>query len=598
MSPRTVFSRPLFLLCVASWCVACSIPVGSTKKDDTSGAATQDEAEALLDAPIDEADIEAAKAARRAEIQEEEGADYMIPLASSTAPIVPIDGDSRGWDLKKAKVFKEKRYVEDGVSFWSGSKDASMRVAVRSDDSFVYFWVEARDDVVLSEDDADGDAVDGIVIWLRDPNLERMVSQLPEGTDASSAVDTEVAFVITPDGRLRRFDGEKETFDPASLRTRTFETKSGWGVEAAISVEAIGHVAAFPAPKIAFRVELLDGDDAERLGTQTRMSMLPNLKNTADRFAVFSGDGLFPHRPPQGSGGRPGGLGFWSLDEKEWRYTTFEALPDVWRYVTDPSNLEEALKASNEIRDACPESRFDSYILDAYRTESGKHYVGLLLCGGRAQRGKCSEGAKTRALWFQSAGKADGYEIKKIVDAMGGPLEQCRASAPSGKPLYQSLSLTPLDFVSAHTWAVSWRRTLRDEGVAELTDGLHILNTKRKGTKPLEIVAYKQETGGEYRTVHTSAIHFADVDDVEGLDICEIEKIVEQTCDKGGQCTIDERGSEILTHAKMWSPDENTFEPYMLTKHPNCRSDTSFVDVEGYLMIHLESRVGLIPSGG
>jgi hypothetical protein len=585
----------LLIVCVS---LGCTTPSGGVKKDEAPEGSTQDEAEALLDAPVDQADIEAAKAARRAEIQKEEGADYMIPVASSTEPIMPIDGDPEGWNLKEAKVFKEKRYVEDGVSFWAGSKDASMRVAVRSDDSFVYFWVEARDDVVLSEDDADGDAVDGIVIWLRDPNLERMVSQLPDGTDASSAVDTEVAFVITPDGRLRRFDDADATFDPASLRTRTFETKSGWGVEAAISVEAIGHVAAFPAPKIAFRVELLDGDDPARLGTQTRMSMLPNLKDAADRFAVYSGDGLLPHRTPEGSGGRPGGLGFWSLDGDVWRYTTFEALPEVWRYVTDPSRLEEALKASNEIRDACPDSRFDSYVLDAYRTESGKHYVGLMLCGGREQRGACADGAQTRALWFQAAGKAEGYAIKKIVDAMGGPLEQCRASAPSGKPLYQSLSLTPLDFVSAHTWAVSWRRTSRVDGVAELTDGLHVLSTKRKGIRPLEITAYKQLTEDEFRTVHRSAIHFVEVDDVEGLDICEIERIEEQTCDRGGQCTVDERGREVLTHAKMWSPDEDTFEPYMLTKHPNCRSDTSFVGVEGYLMIHLESRVGLIPSGG
>ena len=410
-------------------------------------------------------------------------------------------------------------------------------------------------------------------------------------------MNTEVAFVVTPDGRLKRHDDPEGAFDPASLRTRTFETPSGWGVEAAISVEAMGHVASFPAPRIAFRVELLDGDDRERLGTQTRLSMLPNLKDAADRFAVFSGDGLLPHRAPNGSGGRPGGLGFWALEDKEWRYTTFEALPEVWRFVTDPSKLEESLKASNELRDACPESKYDSHLMEAYRTETGKHYVGLFLCAGREQKGKCSDGARTRALWFQSGGKGDEYAIKKVIDVFGEPLEQCRSSAPDGKPLYQSMSLTPLDFISAHTWVVSWRRTSRVDGVAELTDGLQILNTRRKGIKPLDLYSYKQLTDGEYRTVHRNAIHFVEVDDVEGLDVCEIEYIEEQSCNRQGECKVDERGGEVLTHAKMWSPDEATFEPYMLTRHPNCRNDFDFSSQEGFLMIHLESRVGLIPSG-
>ena len=182
--PRTVFA----LVSATSLALsACSTTASAERVEVTDETPTQDEAADLLDAPVDVADIEAAKAARRAELQEEQGADYLIPLASSPEPLVKIDGDAEGWNLREAKVFKDKRYVEDGVSLWSGSKDASMRVAVRSDDSFVYFWVEVRDDVVISEDDGSGDPVDGVIIWLRDPNLERMVSQLPDGTDARRA---------------------------------------------------------------------------------------------------------------------------------------------------------------------------------------------------------------------------------------------------------------------------------------------------------------------------------------------------------------------------------------------------------------------------
>lgn len=584
MSPHR--RRGLLTLALLFTC-ACSSQDHAQKKD-----AADEDPTALLDAPVN------IKKNNKDKVIPQDGDKAMMPQAAK-APAMPIDGKFDGWDASSLKTFTNKDLVELGAPFWDGADDLSMRVGVKSDADFVYFWLEVKDDKVIEQDDERGQPVDAIVLWLREPKLEAMFANMPEGVSVDRDVVTDLAIAFSPTGRAQLLGDKSAQLTSGVVWSEGFRTATGYGVEVAVRAEVFPFVATLPMPELAFRVEALDGDEPKRLGVQSRMSMLPRKDSEAPRYALLSLGGLLPSWPVEGVPGRADGLGLWRRHkDKTWRYTPYEVLPRHWVYMNDMAPFEKQLGQQDLFKTVCNKARFDSTLLEAYRSISDKHRVGLLRCAQRPVNNKCPDQSQTRLFWVHMSRKDDMWELKTELEVFTEPMNQCADSAANGELFRDKFTIYPLDFASSYIWAVGWQEEQRASGYYAQASKIAILNVGRK-VKPLvgELTPYSLTAEDNTRTLSEVKVYLTELDDVKGYDICEIEKLQEQTCRSlNSQCQTREHGQSKLTHVKTWSPTMNSFEPYLYSKHPLCTHDFTLDKQPGYMLVHLGSRIGMLPS--
>ncbi len=529
---------------------------------------------------------------------EETSQESLIPVADGEASI-SIDGAASGWDLgRDARVFDEKRHVVDGARFWTGREDAGLRVAVKADASYVYFWLEVSDDVVLNKEDASGYPVDGIILWLRDPKLEALAERLPEGVDAEDTLVTDLGLLFRPDGRVQRVDRYGNELYARAVRSVHFETERGWGVEAAIATEVLPTMYSLPMTEVAFRVEQIDGDEPDRLGVQTRMSAIPPSQK-GPRYAVYSTGGISPHLPVQGPTSRADALGYFTRDEDHWRYKAIEVVPRYWSYMEERTEaFAQNIAEAGTLDTLCPPARFDQHILSAMESRSGKNRAALMMCAGRTVDGACDGSATSKLYWVRMTPDVDAWRLATSVEITPKALPQCLdAPAKTSAPLFTDFSMLPLDFIDPYTWAIGWRRVTRGDRFDEEIWGAWMIHTKKEQGIIGEVRHFARTDDLDERSLMEAQVYFAEVDEVKGKDICAIHKVDEQYCDRFQTgCATRQRGRTTLLDIDMWQPRKKTFEGYMLSKHRGCRFDFNFAEREGFLLWHTGRRLGLIPS--
>lgn len=510
-------------------------------------------------------------------------------------PSKTIDGEFDDWDAS-FKSFERESLVVDGQSFWDGSSDASLRVAADSDRGYLYFAVDVTDDRVIDAESADPFA-DGVVLWLRDPGLVELREMLPESFRAGEEFQTELGVLFTPDGQYWR-RGDRGNLYREGIDSEAVETEDGYRVEMALQLGILQEVAELPLEQVAFRVELIDGDEPERRGVQSKMTTIKPSQAGEPRWALLDLPGWLPHAPLEGKPPREGALGRWRLEEKGWNFQSFEVAPSRWRLLGDSTSFEELLEKGDVLDEVCSEARNSRRLVEGFEDRRGKHRVGLVLCGTRATDGRCPDEATTRPFWVHMKSGGGGWTLEKALPVTDEPLEQCPGESGDERAgFHHDFSLLPLEMMGPTHWAVGWFWRAESGAEQERKSGVWFLNTEKEQPNVGQAQTYRREAGPSERTVGRSRIFLTRIDDVEGWDVCEVEHISEQSCaGLNRDCEPKPRGQSATTHIRFWRPEEGRFERYVMSKHRNCSTSFDFSEREAYMLFHRRQRLGLIAS--
>lgn len=543
---------------------------------------------AMLDEPV-----EGSRTIMAGEAGQEDN--FFIPLATDEMPFT-IDGDRADWQDYKERSFDDKAHIVDGKKHWKGARDASLEVRSHRDENFIYFELFARDDTVLLE------GQDAILISLRDPKLEEMSASLPQGVNLLDELVHDVNLTIYPDGEfILQSAGDVQPRKESVLLAPLDDVKGGWGAELAIAVEALPFLASLPVTEIAFRMELRDGDAKKSKSPQTLLEILPTEPGDTPRYALLSMEdqgGFLPHIDTRGAVLRADGVGYWRQDETNWTYNSLEQTTTTWRLMSDASEFLSGV--ADKI--TCPSRDQELLMLEAYRTRSGRHRVGLFLCLHKESDGACDPDARTQLYWMHLMRRQDetSFEKQSSLEVFDESLQQCRIHpAKEGGKVATSFGMLPLDFVNANVWAVSWKEaTSKDSSrYSYLRHATRFINARSgKFMGPAQTLLEREDDGRERReTINMN--YFIKIDDDDHYDICEIGRVREQDC-KGFQqgCKTRDHGEGLSRYVQLWKQEDNHFEKQLVRHHPNCPSDISLSKREGYLLFHTGSRVGLLPS--
>jgi hypothetical protein len=558
---------------------------GSTPQQKTD---PQSDPSDLLDAPVvRERDSSGPKASADEPM--------MVLPETPDAPGRSIDGKiDDEWDERAFRRFDKKSVIQTGAPFWRGSSDASFRVGLEADAGYLYFAIQVKDDVVIPDGD-EREFSDGVVIHLRDPGLETLVDSLPKSIGLRDTIMSQTAIAFLPNGAFFRYGTSDAPIAGEMIYSAVDVRKNGYVLEVALQMEVFHQVSTIPLDEIAFRVEVFDGDEPDRPGAQTMLSILPDRGDDSPRMALFSAGGLLPHgkvvsRPP-----RERSLGRWQHDSGEWSFTSFEEVPKLWMTVGDRSAFEEALRSTDALDDLCRKSIKDVELLEAYTSRGGGFRAGLLLCGARAPTGTCPKGSKSNLFWVGLKKEQDRWVLAKYTNVFGEELGQCTNSTWKGGVLYEKFSLLPVDAIDNDVWVVGWTRKQTADWGNEAINGVHFLNVEKDG--PIATVSTLRRTSQHDERVRAnSSVYLVPVDKEPGLDICQLETVVDQYCrgvDRG--CETQEHGTYVHSIIQLYKPRTKRFDRYDLNKHPNC-SATTFEpsNVDGYMLLQNEGRVGIL----
>ncbi len=516
----------------------------------------------------------------------------MISAASATLSRT-IDGDGDDWDLSRARTYKTRDDIEFGQEFWTGPTDASFRVALHADENYLYFLVEVIDDnVILSPPQ---NPVDAVKIWLRDPQLERLSNQLPESYQAQNPVRYDTFLTITPDGQ-KYIDRPDGTVPTNAVTTASRTHANGYSLEIAIPIEAMPQVSAFPLTEIAFRVELLDGDDPARRGPQTALSMLPDTRENAPRFALFSTE-LLPHFPLSETSAPQNVLGWWRQLDNTWHFEPLEAVASYWQPLEELPAARTLISTTTMLPKPCQEARNDITLLDAYQSSTGKHRVALLLCGPTPETGQCPQKSESQLVWTHLVPEGDGWLVRKAVPVFENPLSQCGLQPASKQPFTRQFSMTPLAAISPSLWAVGWHKS--EHNLHEHIDstGITLIDAQASTGRVGELHPQRTSAKQQGRTLRKSQVFFTELDDKPGLDVCEIEMSEDQECtDFNTECITPDHSKNTICLIKTWNDPARKFEPYLFSKHPRCTPSTRFEQVEGFMLLYINQRFALLPA--
>jgi hypothetical protein len=548
-------------------------------------------AEDILDAPIPQQQRPKPKASLNEAM--------MLLPETPEKPSREIDAKTDDWKTGAFRRFETREAVESGANFWNGRRDASFRVGVDADEGFLYFMFQVKDDVVVDAPQGQ-DPTDGLILWLRDPGLDTLGKALPSNVGLEEYVDPETAIIIYPNGRVDVWDDTGDLNFNTVMHHEVDRRANGYQIEVALELEAFEEISQIPLSEVAFRVELLDGDEPDRPGFQTKLSTLPDRGDDAPRMATYSVGGLLPHAEVGAAPPRANAIGRWKMENGKWNFVSFEVVPRYWATLEDAPGFEKALLQSDSLKDVCRTSRKDIHLIEAYQSRGGSFRTGLVLCGERAVKGRCSSRAESNVFLVSLRPEAEGsdaWRVEQAINVFEKPLPQCTFDAIRGEPFYSHFALFPLDVLSSTVWAIGWTRSVVDRGQDEEAYGVTLLNTKYKAphlgtTKTRERRSYSDE-----RIIGQSSVYLTYVDDDDNVDICQIEDYTEQACsgvDRG--CRTYEHGKTVLTHIQMWNAKRRKFERYELSKHRRCNSSFDFSQARGYLILQLKNRIGLLPS--
>lgn len=588
---RKMIRPTLLLACLAGLVVthsACS--TSKSQGVDPFAAADEEDDADLLDEPVKTRQVQPSRTSGSATADQ---AVMMLPDPPADKS-KKIDAEIDDWKRSQARKFGSKSNVVSGEQFWKGGQDASFRVGVDSDTGHVYFWVDVRDDKVI---DAGSQSVmaDGVILWLRDPKLQEIVESLPDGMGEKSHIRPEMAILFTPDGQFWRYDEQDAKLYRTGIDAATKKMKNGYRLEVALTVGVLGQVAELPTEDIAFRVEVMDGDEPDRRGEQTRLSMLPD--ETGPRFALYNIGGWLPYEPAKGQPPRPGALGRWQRDGDHWRFDSFEVVPSRWLVMQDVSGFDKALAASETLSELCPAARSDRKLVEAYQSRGGRHRAGLVLCGPRAPGGNCPDDAQSHLYWVHLQPEDDGWTLANYAEVTDRPLAQCVHDARPGGELYSDFSLLPLEMLGSSAWGIGWKKTYKDGAERLEEKGIWFANPRLKEPYMGLAVTEREYATASERKLSKSHVYLALVDKTRGLDVCEVEHVEQQSCrglDRG--CTTDKHGETVQTHIKMWSPNKARFEKYLLTKHKRCNASFDFARRKGFMLLNESGRLGALAS--
>lgn len=580
-----IMLRYLPLLFVISAALACGGSAPQTKGD------VRTDAEDLLDAPVDRSSSRAASSA----------ADESMLVLPETpeAPGKEIDGKigDDEWNTKRFRPFDSKSSVQSGAGFWNGPNDASFRVGIEADAGYLYIAVQVKDDVVV----ANGDETlftDGVIVHLRDPALDSLAESLPSSMGIRDQILSQTAIAFLPNGAFFRYGDSDAPIAGEMIYSAVDVRKNGYVIEMGLRMEVLHQVSTLPLDEIAFRVEVMDGDEPDRPGTQTVLSVLPDRRDDSPRMALFAAGGLLPHakvasRPP-----REKALGRWEHEDDAWTFLSFERVPKLWMTVADRSAFNEALASSDALDDLCRSSVKDIELLEAYTSRGGGFRAGLVLCGARAPNGKCPEGSQSNLFWVGLKKEQDQWTLREWTNVFGEPLKQCTTTSYKGGELYGGFSVFPVDVIDKNVWAVGWTKRRSDQWQVSSANGVTFINIEKDG--PIATVTTQRRVSEpDTRVRANSSVYLMKVDKDDTLDICQLETVLEQDCNGiDRSCRTADHGTYVHSIIQFYKPRIDRFERYDLTKHPNCSATTFEPNkVNGYLLLQNQGRVGLVETG-
>lgn len=548
----------------------------------------------LLDRPVD-----GASRPRAARSRGEEGVEFMVPSADDKFSKT-IDGNPSDWNMSRAREFAQQRFVEVGAEVWKGPQDSSFKVAIDADESYLYFFIEVTDDVVLNE--PPGSPADGIIIWLRDPRLDGLTKTLPSTFVENQQIKTETAIVFSPDGRFARY-GSDDPIVSQSVFAAASRTPRGYALEVALGMSVLPQVAAMPMTEVAFRIEVLDGDNEARPGIDKHLSMLPDGDEDVPRFAIYDLPGWLPHHDIKTPPPRLDALGLWQISTEGWNFRSLEFVVPNWRVLEQLDPVEASLSERQGLPEVCRANRNAVQVLEAYQSSTGAHRVALAMCGTPSQSGRCAAGARSQLVWIHMTPEHRGdpnevpWNVQGAIEVFEEPLSQCITQGLSGEPYFFGFSTFPIPVISPSVWAVGWHKEEDNRLLKVQESGVVFVDPSSTEKRVGAARTHQRSSAKDERILRENRVYLTPIDDVDGLDLCEIERIEEQSCqdfDRG--CVPRERGRETLTFIRTWNPGKKVFEPYLLSRHQRCTGRTTFRDIEGYKLLHVNQRLGLLPS--
>ncbi len=510
------------------------------------------------------------------------------------APEKTIDGEFDDWDDEQFQSFESSEYVVDGEQRWGGSEDSSARVAARLGEGHLYMAVDVRDDTVVDAESVDPFA-DGVVVWLREPQLGELARELPEPVVEEHELDPEIGVLFTPDGQFWRRDEGPAGLYRRGIEAATVRTKRGYRVEIALELGTLRQVGRLPVPEVGFRVDIIDGDTPERRQARSTLSTIPPGRPEGRRFDLLDSEGWLPYASLAETPPREDAIGRWRVTKDGWTFDAVEVPPTNWRRFGQPGALEEAMREQGMLEEVCPSATRESRMVEAYTSRRGGERVALMVCGTPADDESCPTGAETTLWWLYLAEEGDGWSLGRAVRATDEPLQQCPSARLDGEPFYENFSLSPLGMIGEPVWAVGWHSHLEGSRGFERRSGIWVLNARKQPARVGEAQTAKTVADRKARTRSRSRVFLTEVDEKPGLDICEIERIEDQRCRGLGRgCRTVDRGTETTAHIRLWQPDEEVFERYLVSSHRDCDPPFRFSERDAYLLYHRGGRVGVI----
>jgi hypothetical protein len=504
-----------------------------------------------------------------------------------------IDGEFDDWSDADFRSFRSGEHVVDGDHMWDGASDASTRVAARLGEGHLYMAVEVRDDTVIDAASVDPFA-DGVVVWMRDPELANLADDLPDTIVEEYKVRPQIGVLFTPDGQFWRRDEGPGGLYRRGIEAATVKTNRGYRVELAMKLGVLQQVGALPAPGVAFRVDVIDGDNPKRRGAQTTISTVPPEEEGA-RFALLESEGWYPYASLDETPPREDAVGRWRISKDGWTFDAIEVPPEDWKRFPKLEALERAMRKKGMLEEVCPAAKRESRIVESYTSRSGSERVALLACGTLAPEGRCPADAETNLFWLRLVERGDGWRLEHSVSANPEPLSQCPDSRVDGEPYYNRFSMAPLGMVDESVWAVGWHKHLEGSDGIVRQSGVWMLNADGSSSSVAEVQTSRTVADRRARTKSNSRVYLTPVDEKPGRDICEIERIEEQRCrGLNRRCRTGDRGRETIAHIKMWQPEAGGFERYMMSTHRNCDPPFQFGERDAYMLYHRGARLGVI----
>ncbi len=498
--------------------------------------------------------------------------------APSSTPGRAVDGTGDGWDTLDLRSFDDEDHVVEGRHRWQGPDHLSFHAAVDTDDNHLYLIVDVHTDDV----DPNADAVE---LRLRDPGLDDMINDLPTLLQERFSLDYELTFSVAPDGSLSPLDGSSLATD--AIHTAGVSTVDGYRIEAAVSVDAFPYLRAFPLDALGFRLDVVT--DHVRMSAATRSDGTP-------RYALYRDANLHPAHPPQKSPPRDDAIAVWQRQGTKWSFRSLEFLSPRWTHLGQNPEIVNSLVDAEAFPASCDPAEDDIRLVDAYEHRDGDLRTALWLCGTSADNAPCPDHATSDLLWSTiEPYSSDQWIISEAFSVLQSPFDQCPLETADDGPLAQDFSMLPLDLIGPDVWAIGFHRHRQTSN--HFFEDTQAVLVDPGASNPIltRLTLDHTDATNQHRSLERGRIYLTDLNDQEGLDICQVDELIDQSCRSLMEdCQTRDRSHETMSVARLWNPDTHQFEDYPLAQHPQCRGSTNADSIDGYQLLLIDRRLGLI----